>query len=278
MVGGVSYAATQMIRSPLFQRLAAGIDETAKNQTLGSIDEKQRLESIQNIAMETGVSKADLTQLMEHIARVQPQQGPAGPQGSQGPQGPGGPQGPPGDPGMPGQDGMQGIQGPPGPSQPTTYAPQGYPETRQTPLPDGGGDAVMSDPVLAGPPKRDAAQEAQNLAMQAQMQQLLENQHKQMKHIQMGEELRQRMEANNKDTRQELIREIHHHTVHPIEVPVPERPPDMRGFIELVGNAMMSQNNNIHKVATELNMTQAQIIEILKKGTQYSNTTYNLHL
>ena len=39
VVGGVSYAATQMIRSPLFQRLAAGIDETAKNQTLGSIDE-----------------------------------------------------------------------------------------------------------------------------------------------------------------------------------------------------------------------------------------------
>ena len=61
VVGGVSYAATQMIRSPLFQRLAAGIDETAKKQTLGSIDEKQRLESIQKIAMETGVSKADLT-------------------------------------------------------------------------------------------------------------------------------------------------------------------------------------------------------------------------
>ena len=84
VVGGVSYAATQMIRSPLFQRLAAGIDETAKNQTLGSIDERQRLESIQKIAIETGVSKADLTQLMEHIARVQPQQGPPGPQGEPG--------------------------------------------------------------------------------------------------------------------------------------------------------------------------------------------------
>ena len=49
----------------------------------------------------------------------------------------------------------------------------------------------------------------------------------------------------------------------------------MRPLIELVGNALMSQNNNIHKVAAELNMTQAQIIEIMKKGTQYSNTTYN---
>ena len=85
VLGGLEYPATKIIRSPLFQKLAGEIDQTATTHTIKRIEETQRIENIQRVAMDQGVSKTDLQALMEQIARI--------------------PQGPPGQPGQPGQPG-----------------------------------------------------------------------------------------------------------------------------------------------------------------------------
>lgn len=214
LLGGLAYPATKIVRSPLFQRMANGIEETHTQQTMNNLDETQRVATMQKISVEAGVSKQDLQELMSHISRMS--------QGGQGGQGGG-----------------------------------------------GGGDQDMPPP-----PGRDVAKEAQDNVLRAQMQSLLEEQRKMDRHKDMADELRQRLEAqNSKDTRQEIIREIHQHHVHPIAVPVPQTPPDPRPLIEFVASQLAAQNNNIHEVAKNLNMSQAEILNVLEQNIQ--NTTNN---
>jgi len=87
-----------------------------------------------------------------------------------------------------------------------------------------GGGGGSDDQDMPPPPGRDVAKEAQDNVLRAQMQSLLEEQRKMDRHKDIADELRQKLEAqNSKDTRQEIIREIHQHHVHPIAVPVPRR-------------------------------------------------------
>ena len=67
LLGGLEYPATKIVRSPLFQRMANGIEDTHTQQTLNRMDETQRMENIQRISIETGLSKVDLQHLMEHL-------------------------------------------------------------------------------------------------------------------------------------------------------------------------------------------------------------------
>ena len=48
ILGGLEYPATKIVRSPLFQRMAGEIEQTATQQTLRRMDETQRMENIQN--------------------------------------------------------------------------------------------------------------------------------------------------------------------------------------------------------------------------------------
>ena len=82
LLGGLAYPATKIVRSPLFQRMANGIEETHTQQTMNNLDETQRVATMQKISVEAGVSKQDLQELMSHISRMS--------QGGQGGQGGGG--------------------------------------------------------------------------------------------------------------------------------------------------------------------------------------------
>ena len=215
LLGGLAYPATKIVRSPLFQRMANGIEDAHTQQTMNNLDETQRVATMQKISVEAGVSKQDLQELMNHISRM-----------SQGGQGGGG----------------------------------------------GGSD----DQDMPPPPGRDVAKEAQDNVLRAQMQSLLEEQRKMDRHKEMADELRQKLEAqNSKDTRQEIIREIHQHHVHPIAVPVPQTPPDPRPLIGFVASQLAAQNNNIHEVAKNLNMSQAEILNVLENNIQNTTNNYN---
>ena len=214
LLGGLAYPATKIVRSPLFQRMANGIEETHTQQTMNNLDETQRVATMQKISVEAGVSKQDLQELMNHISRM-----------------------------------SQGGQG-------------------------GGGGSDDQD--MPPPPGRDVAKEAQDNVLRAQMQSLLEEQRKMDRHKEMADELRQKLEAqNSKDTRQEIIREIHQHHVHPIAVPVPQTPPDPRPLIGFVASQLAAQNNNIHEVAKNLNMSQAEILNVLEQNVQNTTNNYN---
>ena len=47
VLGGLEYPATKIVRSPLFQRMAGDIEQTASQQTLSRMDETQRVANIQ---------------------------------------------------------------------------------------------------------------------------------------------------------------------------------------------------------------------------------------
>lgn len=219
LLGGLAYPATKIVRSPLFQRMANGIEETHTQQTMNNLDETQRVATMQKISVEAGVSKQDLQELMNHISRMSQSQG-----GGQG----------------------------------------------------GGGGGYGDDQDMPPPPGRDVAKEAQDNVLRAQMQSLLEEQRKMDRHKEMADELRQKLEAqNSKDTRQEIIREIHQHHVHPFAVPVAQTPPDPRPLIGFVASQLAAQNNNIHEVAKNLNMSQAEILNVLGEASFTQNTTNN---
>ena len=125
-----------------------------------------------------------------------------------------------------------------------------------------GGGGGSSGDVGAG---RDVAREAADIALRAQMQQLLEEQAQMNRHLAIANEARTKLEAqNSKDTRQEIIREIHTQHVHPIQVPVSQPPPDIRPLIQLIANQLESQNNNISDVARNLNMSVNEIANVLQ--------------
>ena len=55
-----NYAATEMIRSPLFQRMGDHIEATATKQTLGNMNEVRSNVELKRTAIEGGVSEGDL--------------------------------------------------------------------------------------------------------------------------------------------------------------------------------------------------------------------------
>ena len=240
LLGGLAYPATKIVRSPLFQRMAAGIEQTHTNQTTAVLDEQQRNADMQKISIEAGVSKADLHELMEHMTRMSQSQGGGDSSMGGGNQPPGGGMGS-------GQGGSQ----------------DRGPDSQNGP--GGGGGS-------GGDVGRDVAREAADIALRAQMQQLLEEQAQMNRHLAIANEARTKLEAqNSKDTRQEIIREIHTQHVHPVQVPVSQPPPDNRPLIQLIANQLESQNNNISEVARNLNMSVNEIANVLQSNIQ--NTT-----
>jgi hypothetical protein len=110
----LSYPAMRLVQSPLFQRMAGQIDETATQQQVQRIAAVEQDHRMQEAAMSAGVTRRDLEEVMRQVSRME---GPPGPPGEQGPQGPQGPQG---------EQGVQGERGPP----PPPPAPPPPPDTR----------------------------------------------------------------------------------------------------------------------------------------------------
>ena len=90
----------------------------------------------------------------------------------------------------------------------------------------------------------------------------------------MAQELNARLAANAaRDPRAEIVREIHATHVHPIAVPAPVPVPaaqDNAALIQLVGQTLSNQNNNIARVAETLGMSVHQATEALRAQVQQS--------
>jgi hypothetical protein len=88
----------------------------------------------------------------------------------------------------------------------------------------------------------------------------------------IAQELNSRLAANTaRDPRAEIVRTIHETHVHPIAVPAP--PPaaqDNAALIQLVGQTLSNQNNNIARVAETLGLSIHQATEALRAQVQPS--------
>ena len=208
------YAALRLTQSPLFQRMGEKIEEDITAQNIARMSEVERQHNITNIAMQGGVSRADLEEIMAQMSRMQ----------------------------TPGPPGPQGDMGPPGP--PTNDTGQG------------------NEYSVGG---NDPRAEAEKLQLLAQIQALQQEQENMKKQSAVAQELTARLSANAaRDPRAEIIRTIHEHHVHPLPVPPPQPPPDNSPLIQLVGNALASQNNNIQRVAEQLNLSVDQIRQMMQ--------------
>ena len=66
------YAALRLVRSPLFQRMGEKLEEDISAQNVARMNEVERQHNITNIAMQGGVSRADLEEIMRQMARSAP--------------------------------------------------------------------------------------------------------------------------------------------------------------------------------------------------------------
>ena len=237
---GLDYPALRLTQSPLFQRMAKKLDDDITSQNMARNGEIERQNNITNLSMQSGLNRQDLEEIIAQIGRVQGAEGPPGPQGGMGPAGPPGGMGPGGGMGPPG---TPGPAGPPG-----GMGPGGSPGGMGPPGPPG---------APAGPDLRAEAERAQlaaQLVALQQEQEVLRNQ------ARVAQELSARLSANAaRDPRAEIIRELHASHVHPLPAGPPQPPPDNGPIIQLVMNALASQNNNIQRVAEQLHMSVAQI-------------------
>ena len=159
--------------------------------------------------------------------------GPPGPGGGMGPRGPGGGMGPRGPGGGMGPPGSGGGMGPPG-------AP---------------GMPAAPDPRV----------EAERAQLAAQMAVLQQEHGELLKQAKVQQELSATLSANAaRDPRAEIIRELHASHVHPLPAAPPQPPPDNGPLIQLVTNALASQNNDIQRVAEQLHMSVAQITAMMQ--------------
>ena len=226
------YAALRLTQSPLFQRMGEKIEEDITAQNVARMNEVERQHNITNIAMQGGVTRTDLEEIMTQMSRMQTP-GPPGPQGDMGPSGDMGPPGP------------QGNMGPPGPP---------------------GNDAGVGN---------DPRAEAERLQLLAQIQALHEEQEIMKKQSAVAQELTARLSSNAaRDPRAEIVRTIHEHHVHPLPVPPPQPPPDNGPLIQLVANALANQNNNIQRVAEQLNLSVEQIRQMMQGQMQAQVTSF----
>ena len=168
--------------------------------------------------------------------------GPQGPGGGMGPQGPGGGMGPPGPGGGMGPPGPGGGMGPPGP---------------------GGGMGPPGPPGMPAAP--DPRVEAERAQLAAQMAVLQQEHGELLKQAKVQQELSATLSANvARDPRAEIVRELHASHVNPLPAVPPQPPPDLGPVMQLVANAMASQNNDIHRVAEHLHTSVEQQVRNLQ--------------
>ena len=219
------YAALRLTQSPLFQRLGERMEDDIGAQNAARMAEVERQHNVTRIAAESGVTRADLEEVLKQVARTQPDPPP-----------------PP-----------QRDEVPPPP-------PTGGVDPPVDPAPPTGG----TPPVDVPDPKR----EAERLHLMGEIARISAEQEKMKQQAKIAQEVTARLSTSNaRDPRQEIIRELHHHTVHPIAVPVPvpnQNLQDNGALLELLRNALTNQNHNISRVADQLGMTHAQILEMLK--------------
>ena len=222
------YAALRLTQSPLFQRLGERMEDDIGAQNAARMAEVERQHNVTRIAAESGVTRADLEEVLKQVARTQP------------------------DPPPPPVD----VQPPPPPPPPPT----GGVDPPVDPAPPTGG----TPPVDVPDPKR----EAERLHLMGEIARISAEQEKMKQQAKIAQEVTARISTSNaRDPRQEIIRELWHHTVHPIAVPVPvpnQNLQDNGALLELLRNALANQNHNISRVADQLGMTHAQILEMLK--------------
>ena len=244
---GLSYAATKAINSPLFQRLRQQIDDN--DPTSRILEERIREINITNVANDNGMNRADLDEILRNL-----------------PPGPPGPPGPTGDPGAPGPSGPP---GPPGPGSNRRPGRRGADmDTTERSSGSSGGGKRRGDFDDQGPPPPPAPapnNEAyrMNLQLQAEVEGLREEMQKQQRHLQIAQEVQNRIEAQNRDPRKEIIREFQQ-VVQPTIVPVPQAE-DHSQLMSLFERAMASQNNNIRRVAEQMGLSMQQLVEMLKE-------------
>ena len=241
---GLVYAATKAINSPLFQRLQQQIDEN--DPTTKILQEKIREINVTNVSNEQGLNRADLDHILRNL-----------------PAGPPGPGGPPGAPGAGGASGEQGPQGPQGPSGGRRIPRQ--PSAMDT----SGGYSGSTGQKRAGdfdeqgpppPPPPAPTQEAfrMNVQLQAEVEGLKEEMLRLQRLQQMKQEVRNGIEAQNRDPRKEII---HHfqQVVHPDPIPVIQQE-DHTKLIEALENAMANHNHTFMRMAQDMGLTVKQMI------------------
>ena len=243
---GLSYAATKAINSPLFQRLQQQIDDN--DPTSRILEERIREINITNVANDNGMNRADLDKILRNL-----------------PPGPPGPPGPTGDPGAPGPSGPP---GPPGPGSNRRPGRSGADmDTTERSSGSSGGGKRRGDFDDQGPPPPPAPapnNEAyrMNIQLQAEVEGLKEEMLKQQRQMQIAQEVHNRIEAQNRDPRKEIIREFQQ-VVQPTIVPVPQAQ-DHSQLMSLFDRAMASQNHNIGRVAEQMGLSMQQLVEMLK--------------
>ena len=85
---------------------------------------------------------------------------------------------------------------------------------------------------------------------------------KQQRQMQIAQEVQNRIEAQNRDPRKEIIREFQQ-VIQPTVVPVPQ-PQDHSQLISLFERAVASQNHNIGRTAEQMGLSMQQLVEMLK--------------
>ena len=101
-----------------------------------------------------------------------------------------------------------------------------------------------------------------NIQLQAEVEGLKEEMQKQQRHLQIAQEVQNRIEAQNRDPRKEIIRELQQ-VIQPTDVPVPQAPPDHSRLMSLFELAMASQNHNISRIAEQMGLSMQQLVEML---------------
>ena len=101
-----------------------------------------------------------------------------------------------------------------------------------------------------------------NVQLQAEVEGLKEEMQKQQRHLRIAQEVQNRIEAQNRDPKNEIIREFQQ-VVQPTIVPVPQAQ-DHSQLMSLFERAMASQNHNIGRVAEQMGLSMQQLVGMLK--------------
>ena len=101
-----------------------------------------------------------------------------------------------------------------------------------------------------------------NVQLQAEVEGIKEEMLKQQRQMQIAQEVQNRIEAQNRDPRKEIIREFQQ-VVQPTIVPVPQAQ-DHSQLMSLFERAMALQNNNIGRIAEQMGLSMQQLVEMLK--------------
>ena len=186
---GLSYAATKAVNSPMFQRLQQQVEDN--DPTRRVLEARIREINITNVARDSGMNRADLAEIMRNLPTSQAQTILA-------------PEVRPdladlADGGPTDMD----LDSSAEESAPT----RGHPRAGSRNRSSGGGDESGPPPP---PAAAAAANEAyrQNIQLQAEVEGLREEMMKQRRHMQIAQEVQNRMEAQNRDPRREIVREF----------------------------------------------------------------------